>query len=133
MLAQTRPMPRCAWSATPNSVVPGRWPLDVLEVGPQILHRVQLQCMGRRASWLVQTLAKTGRRTEAAELLAEMVAPASSLGRHAEEADPVSHQHLGNSPRALTHARPGRPRRQRRQAGPAPPAEAVSAWQPVKK
>jgi GH15 family glucan-1,4-alpha-glucosidase len=54
--------------------------------------------------WLAQALAKTGRRTEATELLAEMLTVASPLGLFAEEMDPTSRQHLGNYPQALTHA-----------------------------
>jgi GH15 family glucan-1,4-alpha-glucosidase len=54
--------------------------------------------------WLVQALAKTGRRSEAAERLAELVALASPLGLYAEQMDPATRQHLGNYPQALTHA-----------------------------
>jgi GH15 family glucan-1,4-alpha-glucosidase len=54
--------------------------------------------------WLVQALAKTGRRTEAAELFGELLALSSPLGLYAEEMDPTTRQHLGNYPQALTHA-----------------------------
>jgi GH15 family glucan-1,4-alpha-glucosidase len=54
--------------------------------------------------WLVQALAKTGRRTEASELLAELMELASPLGLYAEQMDPTSRRHLGNYPQALTHA-----------------------------
>jgi GH15 family glucan-1,4-alpha-glucosidase len=54
--------------------------------------------------WLVQALAKIGRRTEAAELFGELLALSSPLGLYAEEMDPTTRQHLGNYPQALTHA-----------------------------
>jgi GH15 family glucan-1,4-alpha-glucosidase len=54
--------------------------------------------------WLVQALAKTGRRTEATERFAELLDLASPLGLYAEQMDPTSRQHLGNYPQALTHA-----------------------------
>jgi GH15 family glucan-1,4-alpha-glucosidase len=54
--------------------------------------------------WLVQALAKLGRRDEAAERFAELLALASPLGLYAEEMDPNSRLHLGNYPQALTHA-----------------------------
>jgi GH15 family glucan-1,4-alpha-glucosidase len=56
------------------------------------------------AFWLVQALAKTGRTTEATERFAELLQLATPLGLHAEEMDPMSHEHLGNYPQALTHA-----------------------------
>jgi GH15 family glucan-1,4-alpha-glucosidase len=54
--------------------------------------------------WLVQALAKTGRRTEATERFAELLELASPLGLYAEQMDPTSRRHLGNYPQALTHA-----------------------------
>jgi GH15 family glucan-1,4-alpha-glucosidase len=54
--------------------------------------------------WLVQALAKTGRRAEASERFAELMDLASPLGLYAEQMDPTSRQHLGNYPQALTHA-----------------------------
>jgi GH15 family glucan-1,4-alpha-glucosidase len=54
--------------------------------------------------WLVQALARTGRREEAETVLDELLDLASPLGLYAEEMDPTSHAHLGNFPQALTHA-----------------------------
>jgi GH15 family glucan-1,4-alpha-glucosidase len=56
------------------------------------------------AFWLVQALAMTGRINEATDRLAALVELASPLGLFAEEIDPVTGEHLGNSPQALTHA-----------------------------
>ncbi|AUI50209.1 glycoside hydrolase family 15 protein [Arthrobacter crystallopoietes] len=54
--------------------------------------------------WLVQALAETGRRAEAAQLFEEMLGLANDLGLFAEEMDPQTHAQLGNFPQALTHA-----------------------------
>ncbi|MEU8261432.1 glycoside hydrolase family 15 protein [Micromonospora sp. NPDC048999] len=54
--------------------------------------------------WLVQALARTGRRVEAVELFQTMLAHASPLGLYAEELDPATGAHLGNYPQTLTHA-----------------------------
>ncbi|MGC4835198.1 glycoside hydrolase family 15 protein [Micromonospora vinacea] len=54
--------------------------------------------------WLVQGLARTGRRREAVELFRAMVDHASPLGLYAEEMNPVTGAHLGNYPQTLTHA-----------------------------
>jgi GH15 family glucan-1,4-alpha-glucosidase len=54
--------------------------------------------------WLVQALAHSGRRDEAAVLLDELIPLGGPLGLFAEEMDPTTHEHLGNHPQALTHA-----------------------------
>ncbi|MFI6236979.1 glycoside hydrolase family 15 protein [Micromonospora sp. NPDC050784] len=54
--------------------------------------------------WLVQALARTGRRREAVELFRAMVDHASPLGLYAEELNPATGAHLGNYPQTLTHA-----------------------------
>ncbi|MET8280301.1 glycoside hydrolase family 15 protein [Micromonospora sp. NPDC005174] len=54
--------------------------------------------------WLVQALARTGRRRDAVELFQAMVDHASPLGLYAEEVDPATGAHLGNFPQTLTHA-----------------------------
>ncbi|SCL29088.1 Glucoamylase (glucan-1,4-alpha-glucosidase), GH15 family [Micromonospora pallida] len=54
--------------------------------------------------WLVQALARVGRRREAVELFQAVVDHASPLGLYAEELDPTTGAHLGNYPQTLTHA-----------------------------
>ncbi|MCG5440683.1 glycoside hydrolase family 15 protein [Micromonospora foliorum] len=54
--------------------------------------------------WLIQSLARTGRRREAVELFRAMVDHASPLGLYAEELNPATGAHLGNYPQTLTHA-----------------------------
>jgi GH15 family glucan-1,4-alpha-glucosidase len=54
--------------------------------------------------WLVQALARTGRRAEALQLFQTLLEHASPLGLYAEEMDPATGAHLGNYPQTLTHA-----------------------------
>src|SRR5690606_36306861 len=54
--------------------------------------------------WLVRALALTGRHDAAGALLDELVPLGGPLGLFAEEVDPITGQHLGNYPQALTHA-----------------------------
>ncbi|PWR10792.1 glycoside hydrolase family 15 protein [Micromonospora acroterricola] len=54
--------------------------------------------------WLVQALARTGRRVEAIEMFQTMLSHASPLGLYAEELDPATGAQFGNYPQTLTHA-----------------------------
>jgi GH15 family glucan-1,4-alpha-glucosidase len=54
--------------------------------------------------WLVQALARSGRRSEAVELFQTLIDHASPLGLYAEEMDPATGAHVGNYPQTLTHA-----------------------------
>ena len=54
--------------------------------------------------WLVQALARTGRRPEALQLFQTLLHHAGPLGLYAEEMDPATGAHLGNYPQTLTHA-----------------------------
>jgi GH15 family glucan-1,4-alpha-glucosidase len=54
--------------------------------------------------WLVQALAHTGRRAEAAPLFEALLDRSTSLGLYAEEMDPATGAQLGNFPQALTHS-----------------------------
>ncbi len=54
--------------------------------------------------WLVQALAKVGRREEASVLFADLLDLSGPLGLLSEEMDPRDRSMLGNFPQALTHA-----------------------------
>ena len=54
--------------------------------------------------WLVQALARTGRHSEAAAMFDQLLSLGGPLGLFGEEMDPVTGEHLGNFPQALTHA-----------------------------
>jgi GH15 family glucan-1,4-alpha-glucosidase len=54
--------------------------------------------------WLVRALAQMGEVAEAHSLFDQLTEKATTLGLFGEEMDPLTGEHLGNFPQALTHA-----------------------------
>lgn len=53
--------------------------------------------------WMVECLVMAGERERAEELFRRTAGRANDLGLFAEQIDPASGQHLGNTPQAISH------------------------------
>jgi GH15 family glucan-1,4-alpha-glucosidase len=81
---------------------------DELGAGGPLLYRASA-FRGREGAfvacsfWLVDALARCGRRDEAREAFAAMLEHRNDVGLLAEEIDPATGEQLGNTPQALSH------------------------------